>query len=415
MCDPARVRTAYKCRAYPDETQQQVLLRTFGCVRLVWNRTLAARHARWRHERTGTSYAQTDRALTELKKDPDLAFLNQISSVPLQQALRHQHKAFSAFFARRARYPRFKSRRSRQSAHYTRSAFSLRGGELRLAKTDAPLLFVWSWPETDLTGLDPAMVIVSREPDGRWYVTFTTHAPGPEALSAAGRAVGVDLGVKDFAVTSGGERIANPRHLERKARRLARYQRRLARCQRGSANRAKAAAKVARAHRKVRDARRDFLHRASTRLVRSADTIVIEDLNVSGMVRNRHLARAISDCGWGEFRRQLAYKCERTGRELVVIDRWYPSSKTCSACGHRLTELSLSIRHWTCPSCRSRHDRDINAAKNILAAGLAVARGSPGDACGADVRHSGSCRVRSAVKQEPWPVTAGIPVLQGRE
>jgi len=415
MCDPARVRTAYKCRAYPDETQQQVLLRTFGCVRLVWNRTLAARHARWRHERTGTSYAQTDRALTELKKDPDLAFLNQISSVPLQQALRHQHKAFSAFFARRARCPRFKSRRSRQSAHYTRSAFSLRGGELRLAKTDAPLLFVWSWPETDLTGLDPAMVIVSREPDGRWYVTFTTHAPGQEALSAAGRAVGVDLGVKDFAVTSGGERIANPRHLERKARRLARYQRRLARCQRGSANRAKAAAKVARAHRKVRDARRDFLHRASTRLVRWADTIVIEDLNVSGMVRNRRLARAISDCGWGEFRRQLAYKCERTGRELVVIDRWYPSSKTCSACGHRLTELSLSIRHWTCPSCRSRHDRDINAAKNILAAGLAVARGSPGDACGADVRHSGSCRVRSAVKQEPWPVTAGIPVLQGRE
>ena len=286
---------------------------------------------------------------------------------------------------------------------------------MRLAKTGAPLRFVWSWPETDLTGLDPAMVIVSREPDGRWYVTFTTDAPGPEPLPAAGRAAGVDLGVKDFAVTSGGERIANPRHLERKARGLARYQRRLARCQRGSANRAKAAAKVARAHRKVRDARRDFLHRASTRLVRSADTIVIEDLNVSGMIRNRHLARAISDCGWGEFRRQLAYKCERAGRELVVIDRWYPSSKTCSACGHRLAELSLSTRHWTCPSCRSRHDRDINAAKNILAAGLAVARGSPGDACGADVRHSGSSRVRSAVKQEPWPVTAGIPVLQGRE
>jgi len=409
------VRTAYKCRAYPDEAQRQVLSRTFGCVRLVWNRTLAARHARWCHERTGTSYAQTDRALTEMKKDPDLAFLNEVSSVPLQQALRHQHKAFSAFFARRARYPRFKSRCSRQSAHYTRSAFSLRGGELRLAKTDAPLRFVWSWPEADLTGLDPAMVIVSREPDGRWYVTFTTDAPGPEPLPAAGYAAGVDLGVKDFAVTSGGERIVNPRHLERKARRLARYQRRLARCHRGSANRVKAAAKVARAHRKVRDARRDFLHRASTRLVRSADTIVIEDLNVSGMVRNRHLARAISDCGWGEFRRQLAYKCERTGRELVVIDRWYPSSKTCSACGYRLAELSLSTRHWTCPSCRSRHDRDINAAKNILAAGLAVARGSPGDACGADVRHSGSSRVRSAVKQEPWPVTAGIPVLQGGE
>ena len=158
--------------------------------------------------------------------------------------------------------------------------------------------------------------------------------------------------------------------------------------------------------------RSDFLHRASTRLVREHDVIVIEDLNVSGMVRNRHLARAISDCGWGEFRRQLEYKCQRYGRDLVVIDRWYPSSKTCSACGHLLADLSLSARHWRCPSCGTRHDRDINAAKNILAAGLAVARGSPGDACGADVRHSGSSRVRSAAKQEPRPARTGIPVLQ---
>ena len=189
-----------------------------------------------------------------------------------------------------------------------------------------------------------------------------------------------------------GEKIANLRHLERKARNLARYQRRLARCRKGSANRAKAKAKVAWAHRKVRDARRDFLHRTSTRLVRSADTIVIEDLNVSGMVKNRRLARAISDCGWSEFRRQLQYKCERAGRVLVMIDRWYPSSKTCSACGHLLAELSLDTRHWTCPSCRARHDRDINAAKNILAAGLAVT------ACGAGVRHTGTSRVRPAVK-----------------
>ena len=174
----------------------------------------------------------------------------------------------------------------------------------------------------------------------------------------------------------------------------------------------KAKAKVACAHRKVRNARQDFLHRVSIRLVQENDVIVIEDLNVAGMVRNRHLARAISSCAWGEFRRQLEYKCQRYGRRLVVIDRWYPSSKTCSACGHVLAELSLGTRHWTCPSCGARHDRDINAAKNILAAGHAVARGSPGDACGADVRHAGTPRVRSAVKQEPRPVTAGIPVLQ---
>ena len=397
------MRTAYRCRAYPDEAQQAVLNRTFGCVRVVWNRTLAARRARWRLAGKGTSYAESDRALTAIKKDPDLAFLNDVSSVPLQQALRHQHKAFTAFFARRARYPRFKSRRSRQSAHYTRSAFTMSAGMLRLAKTSTPLRYVWSWPDVDVTALDPAMVIVSREPDGRWYVTFTIEADASEPLAETGHAIGVDLGITYFAATSNGDKIANPRHLERKARNLARYQRRMARCRNGSANRAKAAARMARAHRKVRDARRDFLHRTSTRLVRENDVIVIEDLNVSGMVHNRCLARVISDCGWGEFRRQLVYKCQRYGRRLVVIDRWYPSSKTCSACGHLLADLSLSTRQWRCPSCGTRHDRDINAAKNILAAGLAVARGSPGDACGADVRHPGTSLVRLAVKQEPGP------------
>ena len=392
-----------------------MLNRTFGCVRVVWNRTLAERHARWHRERQGTSYAETDRALTAMKKEPGLAFLNEVSCVPLQQALRHQHKAFSAFFTKCARYPRFKSRAGRQSAHYTRSAFSLRGGVLQVAKTAAPLRFIWTWPEIGVTTLDPGMVIVSREPDGRWYVTFTADTHAPAMPPQTGRAVGVDLGVKDFAVTSDAQRVANPRHLQRRARNLAHYQRRLARCQPGSRNRRKASAKVARAHRKVRNARQDFLHRASTRLVREHDTIVIEDLSVAGMVRNRTLARAISDCGWGEFRRQLTYKCQRYGRELVVTGRWYPSSKTCSACGHLLAQLPLATRHWTCPSCRARHDRDINAAKNILAAGLAVARGFPGDACGGDVRHSGSSRMQSPTKQEPQPARAGILVLQGGE
>jgi len=323
MCDAVRVRTACKCRAYPDQAQQQVLARTFGCVRVVRNRTLAARRARWHLAGKGTSYAESDRALTAMKKDPDLAFLNEVSCVPLQQALRHQRQAYSAFFARRARYPRFKSHRSRQSAHYTRSAFTMRGGQLRLAKMAAPVRFVWSWPDVDLSTLDPAMVIVSRDPDGRWYVTFAIDTNAPQPLEETGHAVGIDLGVTHFA--------------------------------------------------------------------------------------------AASDCGWGEFRRQLAYKCERYGRRLVIIGRWYPSSKTCSACGHLLADLSLSAREWRCPSCGARHDRDINAAKNILAAGHAAARGSPGDACGADVRHSGSSRVRSAVKQEPRPARAGIPVLQGGE
>ncbi len=404
-----RVRKAYRCRAYPDEAQRQVLARTFGCTRLVWNRTLAERHRLYHAEGKSLSYPASDRALTAMKKDPDLAFLNEVSSVPLQQALRHQQQAFTAFFAGRTRYPRFKSRSGRQSATYTRSAFTMRGGVLRLAKTAAPLNFMWTWPDADVTGLDPTSVTVSRDPCGRWYVSFAVDVSDPEQLPATGAIVGIDLGIKDFAVTSEGQRIANPRHLERKARNLARYQRRLARCREGSANRVKAKAKVARAHRKVRASRADFLHKASTRLVRHHDVIVIEDLSVKNMVRNRSLAKAISDCGWGEFRRQLEYKCEWYGRYLIAIDRFYPSSKTCSACGHLLAELSLKTRHWTCPSCGTRHDRDINAAKNILAAGLAVS------ACGADVRRHGSPRPRSAVKQEPRPVTAGIPVRQGGE
>lgn len=243
---------------------------------------------------------------------------------------------------------------------------------------------------------------MSREPDGRWYVTFAIDTSDPEPAPDTGREIGVDLGVTDFLVDSNGDRVANPRHLERKARNLARYQRRMARCRKGSRNRQKAKAKVARAHRKVRTARQDFLHRTSTHLVRDNDLIAIEDLAVKNMVRNRHLARAISDCGWGEFRRQLEYKATRAGKTLVVIDRWYPSSKTCSACGYLLAELKLSDRHWTCPACRTRHDRDINAAKNILAAGRAVARdGSvPGDACGADVRRQGPSLPQSAMKQE---------------
>lgn len=406
------MRTAFKCRAYPDPDQVAVFNRTFGCVRLVWNRTLAERHAAYYQRGEKISYKATDSALTGWKQTGDLAFLSEVSSVPLQQTLRHQHTAFVNFLAKRARYPRFKSRRHRQSAHYTRSAFRMRGEELTLAKTDAPLRFVWSWPDTDVETLNPTMVIVSRDPDGRWYVTFAVDVADPAPVEPVAHAVGVDLGIKSFAVTSDGDIIANPRHLQRRARNLARYQRRMARKQRGSMNRRRAKSKVARAHRKVRNARQDFLHRTSTNLVRRADVIAVEDLNVKGMVGNRRLARVISDCGWGEFRRQLEYKTQRAGKTLVVTDRWYPSSKTCSACGHLLAELSLNTRHWTCPDCRTRHDRDLNAAKNILAAGLAVTGHTPGDACGAGVSRRGASLPQSAMKQEPSGASpVGIPRL----
>jgi len=405
-CKIAGVRTAFKVRAYPDVEQAALLRRTFGCVRVVWNRTLAARQKRYVVEQQSTPYRETDAALSTWKKTDELAFLGEVSSVPLQQALRHQHAAFQSFFSKVGRYPRFKSRNSRQSAHYTRSAFRIKPDGLWLAKTSAPLRVAWSWPDIDLATLDPTMVIVSREPDGRWYVTFAVDVDEPTPLPATGQTVGVDVGLKDFAVLSTGERIPNPRHLAKRERNLARYQRRMARCKRGSNNRGKAKQRVARAHAKVRAARRDFLHKTSTDLVHRFDRIGVEDLNVAGMVRNHCLAKAISDVGWGEFRLMLEYKAIRTGRLVVAVNRWYPSSKTCSSCGHLLATLSLGTRHWTCPGCGSRHQRDENAAKNIdTAAGLVVA------ACRGDVRPSRATDGLSPVKQEDPPVRVGIPRL----
>lgn len=404
----AGVRRAYKVRAYPDEAQAATLSRTLGCVRLVWNKTLAERQRRYTVEQKSTSYKDTDAALTAWKRTDELAFLNEVSSVPLQQTLRHQHTAFGNFFKGRARYPKFKSRNGRQSAHYTRSAFRMNPDGLWLAKTSSALRLAWSWPDVDMIALDPTMVVISREPDGRWFATLCVDQPDPQPAAPTGQDIGVDLGIKDFATLSTGEKIANPRHLARHERGLRRQQKRLARMKRGSNNRAKQRIKVARKHARVRDARRDFLHKTSTTLVRANDTIAVEDLNVSGMVRNRSLAKSISDVGWGEFRSMLAYKAEQAGKRVVVIDRWYPSSKTCSVCGHLLASLSLRTRHWTCPDCGTRHDRDVNAAKNILvAAGLAETQ----NACGADVRLHGASLQPSAVKQENLHVSAGIPAL----
>jgi putative transposase len=407
------MRRAYKVRAYPDAEQQAVFRRTFGCVRLVWNKTLADRQRRYTTEQKSTSYRETDAALTAWKKTEDLAFLSEVSSVPLQQTLRHQHTAFAAFFAKRGSYPRFKSRQGKQSAHYTRSAFRMKSDGLWIAKTTSPLKVAWSWPGIDMTTLDPTMAVVSRDPDGRWFVTFAVDEPDPAPLPGTGQQVGIDLGLKDFAVLSTGDRIANPKHMNRHERGLKKQQRRLARCQKGSSNRAKQKAKVARKHSKVRDARRDFLHKASSDIVQRFDVIAVEDLAIQNMaiqnmVKNRSLAKAISRTGWGEFRSMLDYKAEQAGRRFAVIDRWYPSSKTCSHCGHLLATLSLGTRHWTCPDCGTRHDRDQNAAKNILvAAGLAETQ----NACGADTRPKRATVRRSAVKQEPQPAKVGIPCL----
>lgn len=372
------VKRSYKYRFYPSPEQAAELSRTFGCVRVVYNLALEARTAAWYQQQERISYVQSSALLTEWKKSADFAFLNEVSSVPLQQALRHLQGAFAAFWEKRAAYPRFKSRKkSRASAEYTRSAFRYRDGQVTLAKMDTPLDIRWSRPLPG--GAEPSTVTVSQDPAGRWFVSLMCEWP-VIPLPRCGEVVGVDAGITSLVSLSTGEKIANPRHERRDRAHLTRAQRNLSRKAKGSANRAKARVKVARAHARIADRRRDFLHKLTTRLVRENQAVVIEDLSVRNMVRNHSLARAISDAAWADLRAMLEYKCDWYGRELVVIDCWFPSSKTCSACGHMATAMPLNVREWTCANCGTRHDRDVNAAKNIRAAGLAVL------ACGAGVR-----------------------------
>ncbi|MFF8227872.1 RNA-guided endonuclease InsQ/TnpB family protein [Streptomyces caelestis] len=376
---PTRVKWAFKYRFYPTDAQAAELSRTFGCVRKVYNMALAARTEAWaRQERV--NYNQTSALLTAWKKTEGLAYLNEVSSVPLQQALRHLQTAFANFFAKRARYPRFKAKKkSRASAEYTSSAFRFRDGNLTPAKMADPLDIVWSRPLPD--GASPSTVTVSRDNAGRWFVSLLCEGPRVKPLAAAGTAVGIDVGLDHLLTLSTGEKIANPRHERRDRQRLARAQRELSRKARGDgANRRKARRRVAKIHARIADRRRDVLHKLTTRLVRENQTLVIEDLTVRNMVKNRSLARAISDAAWAEFRSMLEYKAGWYGRDVIAVDRFFPSSKLCSRCGTLRPEMPLNVRTWACDSCGTVHDRDVNAANNLLAAGLAVS------VCGAGVR-----------------------------
>jgi putative transposase len=368
---------AYRYRFYPTPEQAAVLARTFGSVRYIYNWALRLRTDAYYQRQERIGYHAASAALTALKQQPEIVWLNEVSSVPLQQALRHLDTAFRNFFEGRAAYPAFHKKHGRQAATYASSAFrwDSEARALTLAKMDAPLAIHWSRPFSGT----PSTVTISKDTAGRYFVSFLIEED-IQALPVVNAMVGVDVGLKDVAVLSTGEKIANPRHLQRSERRLTHAQRNLARKQKGSKNREKARLKVAREHARIADQRRDGLHKLTTRLIRENQTVCVESLAVKNLVRNHALAKAISDVGWGELVRQLEYKAAWYGRTLVKIDRWYPSSKRCHACGHVLDSLLLDVRQWTCPECGIRHDRDINAAKNMLAVGLTV------NACGEAVR-----------------------------
>jgi putative transposase len=385
---------AFRYRFYPTPEQESLLRRTLGCVRLIYNKALHVRTQAWYERQERVGYNQTSSMLTQWKKEEDLDFLNEVSCVPLQQGLRHLQTAFVNFFAGRAEYPTFKKKRNGGSAEFTKSAFKFKDKEIYLAKCSEPLPIRWSRQIPN--DCEPTSVTVSLHPSGRWHISIRFDDPTIQPLPISENAIGIDLGITSLIATSNGDKIANPKHFKKHHKRLKKAQKNLSRKQKGSKNREKARVKVAKIHLKISDSRKDFLHKTTTQLVRENQTIAIESLTVKNMVKNHKLALAISDSGWGELTRQLDYKCRWYGRTLVAIDRWFPSSKRCSSCGQIVDKMPLNIREWTCPSCGCNHDRDVNASKNILAAGLAVS------VCGATVRPEQSKSVKAgAMKQKP--------------
>jgi putative transposase len=382
-----QTKRAYRYRFYPTQEQARQLARTFGCVRFVYNWGLATRKHAYFHEGKSLYYCDLAAMLPALKRHSP--FLAEVSSVPLQQALRHLDRAYVNFFEGRADYPVWKSKRHDQSATYTANAFSWDGHALTLAKMDAPLAIRWHRPLPQ--GAKPSSVTVTRDSAGRYFISMLVReqiAP----LPVTAKMVGLDLGLASLVVTSDGQDIANPKYYRRNEQKLAKLQRRHAHKQKGSKNREKARKKVARQHARIVDQRRDYQHQQSHRITFENQVICVESLAVKHMVKNHCLAKSISDVGWGEFTRQLSYKANWYGRTLVKIDQWFPSSKTCHVCHYVLAELDLSVRKWVCPNCGALHQRDHNAAKNVLAEGLSVL------ACGGDVR--------------PVPVRAGQAVAR---
>jgi len=370
----------YRYRIYPAPGQQQALARVFGCARVVYNDCLALRDAcHAAGERISDTEVQR-RVITVAKRTPQRAWLGEVASVALVQACQDARRAYRNWFDSLAgrrqgpkiRHPRPRRKHGRQSVRLTRNGFALHGGRLYVAKV-GDITVAWSRPLPSV----PSSVTVIREPDGRYYASFVVQRQSTP-LPASDREAGIDLGLASLIVTSDGEAIPNPRFLRKASRRLRRAQRVLSRRQQGSANRARARRRVAVLHRKVRETRLDHAHKTALRLVRDNQAVYAEDLAVAGLMRTR-LAKSVADAGWSQLLRCIEEKAARYGRTFGRVGRFEPTSQVCSACGVQDGPKPLAVREWTCQACGTAHDRDVNAAKNILAAGRAERLNACGD------------------------------------
>ena len=367
----------YRYRAYPTPGQTQLLARALGCARVVFNDALLARQDAYAAGEKISDTQVQRRVVTLAKTTPQRQWLGEVASVALVQACQDARRAYRNWFdslsgkrkGRKVGHPRFRSRKdNRQSIRLTRNGFSVTTGGVRVAKV-GDVRVVWSRVLPSV----PSSVTVIREADGRYYASFVVEVadtPLPQTASD----VGIDLGLTNLAVLSTGEVIENPRYLRRKARALARAQKSLARKTKGSIRRAKAVRRVAVQHRKVRDTRLDAHHKLAHRIVGDNQAIYVEDLAVSGLARTR-LAKSVADAGWSTLVRLLEEKALRCHRTVVKVSRWFPSSRLCSECGFNSGKKPLDVRSWTCTECGITHDRDLNAARNILVEGRMVAAG----------------------------------------
>lgn len=367
------MKARYRYRFYPTDQQKQSLAQLFGCVRVVWNDALAF----CKQSEKLPGYSALSARLTQLKKTEERAWLKDVSAVPLQQSLRYLDVAYRHFFnslkgkrkGQKVGSPKFKKKTNQQSAEFTKAGFSVEGARVYLAKI-GDVTPIWS---RELPSF-PSSVTVIKDCANRYFLSFVVDTE-PVAVQPIRPSIGIDLGIKTFAVMSNGGSVKSPDYskVDRKIRKL---QKQLARQQRGSKRRYRTRLIIAKCHNTIADTRQDFLHKVSTKVVNENQVITLEDLNVSGMVKNRKLARAISQQGWYQFRVFCEAKAAKLDRQFVVVDSWYPSSQICSSCGFKWGKVDLSVRSITCLGCGAQHDRDENAAANLNKAGMGHRHGS---------------------------------------
>jgi putative transposase len=390
---------ATRIRIYPTEAQEKALAIQFGCARWAWNEALAKSQELYRETGKGLNYHAMAVRLPKLKQKHE--WLKDADSQALQQSLQNLSRAFENFFAKRGKYPRFKSKHGRQSIQYPQRV-KLEGPRVYFPKVGWVRCIV----HREIIGRVKT-VTVSRNCCGQFHASILADDDSElPPVSTDGKAIGIDVGLTHLAVTSDGSKFSNPRHLRKADRNLKRKQRSLSRKKKGSKRRDKARRLVARAHERVACARKDHLHKLSRRIVNENQVIVVEDLHVKGMMKNHNLAKAISDVGWRMLIGFVEYKADRAGKAFVKCGRWFPSSKACSSCGCIKDNMSLDVRAWTCPNCGAVHDRDINAAKNIRDEGLRIlADGPSATASGGDVRRAAgrNPRKRAIAKETGSP------------